>query len=87
MSVQLTFLSGVIEFPLTNRIVGTECASCCGACRSWQFPWLFIEVSKSGRTRFQSVVLFGGRGLLTHFEAGKSKKKKVSKRVLFELRI
>lgn len=24
----------------TNRIDGTECASCCGAFRSWKFPWL-----------------------------------------------
>jgi hypothetical protein len=26
---------------ITDRNDGTKCASCCGAFRSWKFPWLF----------------------------------------------
>lgn len=37
----------LVRFP-TYRSVCTERASCCGACRKMQYPWLFQSVSDPG---------------------------------------
>jgi hypothetical protein len=45
---------------MTDRIVGTECASCCGAFRSWKFPSLLYRVSKMRFFHVEFSPSFGG---------------------------
>jgi hypothetical protein len=49
----------------TNHIVGTGCASCCDAYRSWRYPSLLRRISKNYRNPFDGIICCRFREQLT----------------------